>query len=577
MFDLVIRGGQVYDGTGKDPIVADVGITNGMIVAVGPGLGNGRNEIDAAGKLVTPGFVDIHSHYDGQVTWSDRLEPSSLHGITTVVMGNCAIGFAPCKEEQRDLLIGVVSGVEDIPEAVMAEGLPWNWETFPEYLDALDKRRCDIDFATQVPHAAVRVYVMGKRGAERELATSTDLKAMTALVREGVEAGALGVSTSHTLAHRTLRGDLAPCETAAESELQALAEGLRQAGRGVYELIIDFNDVSEGRSTEFDMLKRIATRAGCPLTYTLVQTPYDVEAWRDLLAMTEAANREGLNIKGQVAARAVGMCFGLDLSFNPFSFHPTYRSLADLPFAQRVEQLRRAEIRQRILSEQPVDAPQALIELVSRYPKTFQLGKELDYEPPRSEILEVKAADLGVTVAELAYDLMLDNDGNSMLYLPITNFHDGTLSAALAMMKSDATIIALGDGGAHYGLICDAAYPTFALSHWVRDRKGERVSLPWMVEQLTRIPARALGLDDRGVIAPGFKADLNVIDFEQLKLLPPEVVRDLPGDGRRMMQRAEGYVATVVSGEVTYRHGQATGALPGRLVRGARQADAMAA
>jgi len=330
-YDLVIRGGQVVDGSGGEPFLADVAIRGATIVAVGQAIGRGAEEIDATGKIVTPGFIDVHTHYDGQITWSNQMAPSSDHGVTTVVMGNCAIGFAPAKADQHELLMKIVSGVEDIPEAVMAEGIPWNWETFPEYLDAIEKREADVDFGTYIPHGPIRVYVMGERGVNRESPRQADLQAMTALVKEGIEAGALGVSTSHTLVHRTTEGQLAPCETSGESELLALAEGLRDSGTGIYQLIIDFDDLREGKSTEFELLKRIAKYAGRPLTYTLAQSPHFPEVWRTVLKANEEANREGLEIVGQISPRAAGFNFGLDLSFNPFTFYPSYRQIASLP------------------------------------------------------------------------------------------------------------------------------------------------------------------------------------------------------------------------------------------------------
>lgn len=575
-YDLVLRGGTVVDGSGGDLQEADVGIIGGTIVAVGK-LGRGHREIDARGRIVTPGFVDIHTHYDGQVTWEERLSPSSDHGITSVVMGNCAVGFAPCRSDQRELLMQVVAGVEDIPEVVMAAGVPWAWETFPQYLDFLETRRADVDFATQIPHSALRVFVMGERGAAREPASTVDLVEMTRLVTEAIDAGALGASTSRTLAHRTAKGDLAPCETAGEMELLAIARGIREAGRGSLELIADFNDISLGGSAEFDMLKRLVSEGHCPLTYTLVQVPQQPDAWRTLLDMTEEANREGLNIRGQIAPRAVGMCFGLDLSFNPFSFTETYREMAHLPLAQRVARMRDQEVKTRILSETPQDRNPMMLWLTTLYPQMFPMGEKPDYEPSATASIAAMAAARNIPAADLAYDLLLEDEGRCILYLPITNFADGTLSVVREMMASDATIIALGDGGAHYGLICDASYSTFALTHWVRNRATGTFELPWMIRELTSKPAQAVGLTDRGLIQPGMKADLNVIDFDRLTLMRPEVRYDLPRGGRRMIQRARGYDATIVSGRMTYRDGEPTGELPGRLVRGAGSSMRVAA
>ncbi len=564
--DIVIRGGTVVDGSGSERFQADIGIIGGKIAAIGQGL-HGANEIDAAGKIVTPGFVDIHTHYDGQITWDNRLSPSSNHGVTTVLMGNCAIGFAPVRADQHDLLLQVIAGVEDIPEPVMAAGVPWAWETFPEYLDFLEKRESDVDFAAQLAHGALRVYVMGERGANREPATTPELGEITRLVREAIEAGAFGVSTSRTISHRRLDGALAPTETAGEAELLAIARGVGQAGRGVLELIADFDDISLGGAAEFEMLKRMAKLGNCPLSFTLVQDMRQPDAWRSLLALAEQANKEGYRIKGQIAPRAVGMCFGLDLSLNPFSFTDSYREIAETPLPERVRLLRDPARRARILSESPQHFNQYLIFLTSLYADTFPMVGKPDYEPPPTDSVRKRAPAADVPPAEMAYDLMLEDEGRRILYLPITNFLNGTLSVVREMMASPATVVALGDGGAHYGLICDASYPTFVLSHWVRDRPEGRFPLEQMVRALTSIPASTVGFEDRGLIKLGMKADLNVIDLDAIGLGIPELRYDLPGGGKRLVQSSTGYDATIVSGLVTYRNGKPTGALPGRLVR----------
>ena len=569
-FDLVIRGGTLYDGSGGEPKQADIGINGALIAAVGEGL-RGKEEIDAAGLMVTPGFVDAHTHYDGQITWENRLSPSSDHGVTTVVMGNCAVGFAPCRPEHRDMLIQVMSGVEDIPEVVMADGVPWEWETFPEYLDFLDTREADIDFATQIPHAAVRVYVMGKRGADREMAQMPDLVEMTRIVKEGIEAGAIGVSSSRTMAHRTSTGQLAPTETSGDAELLALARGVRQAGGGVMEVMTDFNDVQLGGMAEFETLRRLARDGGCPVSFTLVQVPQDENGWKRVLELTEEARAEGLALTGQVAPRAVGMCYGLDLSFNPFTYCDTYRTLADLPLDERVAKLRDPKIRAKILSEEPKDTNHTMVWLSGMFEQMFPMDETFSYEPDPQHSIGARAKARGIDARELAYDTLLEADGHRILYLPITNFADGSLSVVRKMMESEATMISLGDGGAHYGLICDASYSTFALTFWGRDRKEGRFPLAHLVKELTRKPALLVGLDDRGLIAPGMKADINVIDFDKLTLHLPEVRYDLPGGARRMIQRVDGYVATIVSGKVTYRNGEPTGELPGRLVRRRRE------
>lgn len=573
--DTVIRGGTIADGTGGDLFEADVAIHDGMIAAVGKRLSlQGKEEIDARGLLVTPGFVDIHTHYDAQVTWEHRLSPSSDHGVTTVLMGNCAIGVAPCRPEHRDLLVSVIAGVEDIPEAVMLAGLEWRWESYPQYLDLLSKRQCDMDFASQIAHSAIRVYVMGQRGADREPARAADLAAMTALVHEAINAGALGVSTSRTLSHRTMQGALAPAETSSEDELLALARGLKQAQSGVFELISDFPDLELGGTSHFDLLRRIVRESGeRMLSFTVVQNPMEIGGWRRLLELIEQANAEGLPIKGQVAPRAVGMLFGHDLSFNPFSFRPSYKAVAQLPLAERIAYLRRPEIRARILAETSAHSNPLMLWLVGLAGQMFMLEDPPNYEPPAEERIDARAQRAGRTLDEFVYDLLLEEDGHRMLFLPITNYLEGSLDDTLVMMRHPHTLMGLGDGGAHCGLICDASHPTFLLTHWVRDRKrGERLSLPWVIRKLSSEPASVIGLRDRGVIGIGYKADVNVIDLERLRLRAPQVAYDLPANGRRITQRAEGYVLNMVSGRITYRNGTATGTLPGRLVRGARPA-----
>jgi N-acyl-D-aspartate/D-glutamate deacylase len=572
MHDIVIRNGLVHDGSGGEAFAADVAIDGHRIVAVGVIDQPGREEIDARGCAVTPGFVDIHTHYDGQVLWEDRIVPSAEHGVTTVVMGNCAVGIAPCKPEQRDLLIGVMAGVEDIPEAVMAEGLAWNWETFPEYLDVLEQRHCDVDFAAQLPHGCVRVYVMGQRGADREPATADDLAQMTAIVEEALQAGAIGVSSSHTISHRAVDGQLAPAETAAEAELLALARGMRNTAKGVLEFITDFPGLPHDDTADFDLMRRFAAAAGRPLSYTLVQIDSDPAGWRKQLALIEQAKADGIEIRGQVAARAIGISFGLDLSFNPFSFRPSYTEIASLPLPERVQAMRQPDRRARILAEQAQHPNQQLVWMISLVDKMFLMDERFDYERPLNDNIGHRAERLGMSAWELVYDTLLENEGRRLLYLPITNYTEGSLDAALAMMRHAQTVVALGDGGAHYGLICDASYPTFMLTHWTRDREGERLSAGEAIKMLTADPAAAVGLLDRGFIRPGYKADLNVIDLSALRLGKPEVRYDLPSQGRRILQRAEGYRATILSGQVTYRNGTHTGQLPGRLVRGAQTA-----
>ncbi|MBM3647205.1 MAG: amidohydrolase family protein [Alphaproteobacteria bacterium] len=569
-FDLVVRNGTVFDGTGGEPRQADVAVLDGRIAAVGLVVGGGREEVDAKGLMVTPGFVDIHTHYDGQATWDERFSPSSGHGVTTVVMGNCGVGFAPCRPQDRDTLIKVMEGVEDIPELVMREGVPWNWQSFPEYLDALDKRRCDIDFATQVPHAPLRVFVMGRRGVDREPATAADMAAMAALVEEGLHAGALGFSTSRSLFHRTPDGALTPTITAAEEELAAIARGMRRAGRGVIQLLDDFQDATSEGSTEFAMLRRLVELSGRPLSFTLLDISLYPGRWTTLLREVDRANRDGLPIRGQVAARPVAVLYGLELSFHPFSTCLAYRAVEGLPLARKLERLRDPAMKARLLKEEPVYSNPNMLAFMRNVANMFVLGDPPDYTPPADQRLDARAAALGITPLELAYDLLVAGDGRTILFHPGANYTDCSDANMAEMLRHPNTVMALGDGGAHYGLICDASYTTHALTYWTRDRKGERWPLTWTVQQLTDATARAVGLGDRGRLAVGYKADINVIDLDHLRVAAPHPVHNLPGGGRRLEQRADGYRATVVGGEITYRDGQFTGALPGRLVRGAR-------
>lgn len=567
--DLVVRGGTVVDGTGADPVTADVAIRDGRIAEVGRVGGRGREEIDASGLLVTPGFVDIHTHYDGQATWDSRLAPSSWHGVTTVVMGNCGVGFAPCRPADHDMLVRLMEGVEDIPGVVLTEGLSWNWESFPQFLDALEGRSHDIDFAAQLPHGALRVYVMGERGAEREPATDDEIAAMAALAREAMDAGALGFTTSRTLNHRTSDGQPTPTLTAAEEELLGIAMGLKAAGKGVLQFVTDFKNAK----VEFAMLRRLVAESGRPLSVSLAQAEAAPDAWKRLLGWVEEAAASGLPMRAQVAGRPVGLMLGLDATLNPFVSHPSYRAIAELPLAEKVARLRDPDFRARLLAEAPATDHPFMRAVLSNFAKMFVLGDPPDYEQPPEQSLGARAAARGIRPEELAYDLMLEDEGRAMLYFPFLNYADDSLDPSLAMMKSPHSVLGLGDGGAHLGTICDASFSTHMLTHWTRDRtRGARLSIPEVVKWHTQDTAAAVGLDDRGRLAPGFKADLNLIDYDRLRLRPPRMVHDLPAGGRRLMQEAEGYRYAIVSGEVTYRDGKPTDALPGRLVRGAQRA-----
>ncbi|MET0362782.1 MAG: amidohydrolase family protein [Sphingobium sp.] len=572
-YDLIVRNGLIHDGTGGEPFQGDIAVKDGRIAAVGAVTGTATEEIDAASRIVTPGFVDMHTHYDGQATWENRLTPSSNHGVTTVVMGNCGVGFAPCRPEQRDILVSVMEGVEDIPEVVMTTGLPWSWQTFPEYLDVLDKRTYDVDIAAQLPHSALRVFVMGDRAASHEPPTIQDLEQMRSLTAEAMRVGAVGVSTSRNIMHRSKAGDPAPSLLSEEDELKALAAGLDDAGTGVYQII---PRVTGDAAEEFGLMERIAERAGRPLSFSLMQMPSGhPDEWRVSLKALKAANDRGLPIRAQVAPRPVGMLYGLDLSFHPFSLHPSFRPLNDRPVAEKVAAMRDPEFRRQILSEQPEDVNPMLIKTVRAFKFSYPMGAQPNYEPDLADRIDNRAAALGITPEEYAYDLLLEQDGHAILYQPGANYRDGNLEAIWEMLNHSGTVVGLADGGAHYGMICDASFPTFFLTRWARDgQEGRRIPLAAAVAALTSEPADAMGLADRGRLTVGAKADINIIDMDVLALHPPIVVRDLPAGGKRLRQGADGYVATIVSGHVTYRQGEPTGALPGRLVRGAQSAAA---
>lgn len=574
-YDLVIRGGAVVDGTGSAAFEADVAVKDGRIAAVGKVAGQGAEELDARGQLVTPGFVDIHTHYDGQATWDERMQPSSWHGVTTVVMGNCGVGFAPCRPGDHDRLIRLMEGVEDIPFPVLTQGLPWNWESYPDYLDSLHRRRFDVDIGSQLPHAAMRVFAMGERGANREPATPADMELMGELAQRAMEAGAIGFSTSRTLNHRTSDGQPTPTLTAGEDELTAIAMGLSRAGRGVLQFVSDFVDPE----AEFAMLRRLVERSGRPLSFSLVQSPAAPEQYRLLLQRLAEARAAGLPMRAQVAGRPVGILFGFELTLNPFSHHASYGEIRDLPLEARVAKLSDQEFRARLLAEQ-AQAERGFAGAQPRnWDRMFLMGDEPDYEQTPEQTVAAIAVQRGVDPAEVALDHMLRNGGRGMLYLPFLNYAWGSLDAAHEMLMHPDTVPGLSDGGAHVGMICDGSFPTSNIVHWTRDRtRGGRVPLEQMIKGQTQDTALTVGLHDRGVIAPGYRADLNVIDYGRLKLHPPEVAHDLPAGGRRLIQRAEGYVATILAGQVTYRDGEPTGALPGRLLRGAQdQARALAA
>ncbi len=565
-YDLVIRGGRVYDGSGGPAYEADVAVKDGVIVAAGQVSGRGAEEIDARGRIVTPGFVDIHTHYDGQATWDARMQPSSWHGVTTVVMGNCGVGFAPCHGEDHDRLVRLMEGVEDIPFPVLTQGLPWNWKSYPDYLDSLQSRRFDVDIGSQLPHAALRVFVMGERGANREPANEADIAAMAAIAQRAAEAGALGFSTSRTLNHRTSDGQPTPTLTAGEDELTGIAMGLAAAGKGALQVVSDFAD-PQG---EFAMLRRIVERSGRPLSFSLVQSPLAPQSYKTLLAAVSDAVDAGLSIKAQVAARPVGVLLGLELTVNPFTHYPVYKEIAGLPFADRVARLSDPAFRERLLANPPEDGVRGM---GSAWTRMHLMSGLPDYEPTPDSTVAHQAQARGMRPEVVALDHMLSQGGKAMLYVPFLNYAEGNLDPAHFMLTHRDTVPGLSDGGAHVGMICDGSFPTTMITHWTRDRtRGPKLRLEQVIRMQTQDTARTVGLYDRGLIAPGYRADLNVIDYEALTLHAPQVAYDLPAGGRRLIQRASGYVATLVAGHLTYRDGEPTDALPGRLLRGAQSA-----
>ena len=565
--DTIIRNGLIYNGTGTAPYEADIAIDNGIISQIGKIDGKGRDEIDAKGQIVAPGFVDIHTHYDGQAAWGDRLDPSSLHGVTTAVMGNCGVGFAPVHESDHDRLIQLMEGVEDIPFPVLAEGLPWQWESFADYLDFLTPRRFDIELAAQVPHAALRVYVMGDRGVNREEATDDDISKMAKLAHDAVMAGALGFSTSRTLNHRSADGNPTPTLTASERELLGIAMELRKAGRGTLQFVSDFDDMHE----EMAMLRRLVEKSGRPLSVSIAQADSKPTLWRHLTDWLEQGVADGLPMRGQVGSRPVGVLLGLELTLNPLSGHPSFAKVADLPLNKKVAALRNPTLRAQLLTEEAGSKNPFVRALLANFGKIFVLGDPPDYEPTEDKTVAAIAKNRGVSEVEVALDLMLENNGRGVLYFPFLNFADGNLDSTRTMLESNATLPGLSDGGAHVGMICDGSFPTTLLTHWGRDRtRGDKLPLELLIKKQSCDTAHWVGLHDRGVLMPGYRADINVIDFDKLRLHLPEINYDLPAGGRRLMQRATGYTATLVAGEVTYLDGTPTDAKPGKLVRGAQ-------
>ncbi|MCY3558324.1 MAG: amidohydrolase family protein [Chloroflexi bacterium] len=569
MLDLVIRNGLVVDGTGAPARKADVAISDGVVAAVGEINDIGREEIDADGLLVTPGFVDIHTHFDGQITWDPLLTPSFWHGVTTVVFGNCGVGFAPAAPNRREWLIGLMEGVEDIPGSALAEGIQWNWESFPEYLDFLDTLPKAIDIGTQVPHGAVRAYVMGDRGARNEDANPEDIQEMAAIVKEGLEAGALGFSTSRTLAHRAIDGEPVPGTFAAEDELFGIGRALKEVGAGVYEVAPAgvTGDDANAPELEIAWMRKLSAEIERPVSFAMVQFDNDPEAWRDALDRSLEALEDGAELYPQVAARGISLLLTLR-GRHPFIHSPSYRELDDLDWAERAEAMRDPQRKEQILAE--VEAPDAALGFIMWH-KLYPMSNPPNYEPTAEESVAACAEAAGQTPLEFAYDFLSHGDGENVLFAPLFNYAHNNLDATREMMLHPRVAMGLSDGGAHCGVICDAGMPTFMLTHWSRDRsRGETLPLEWVVKRMTQDTAQLYGLGDRGTLEVGKKGDVNVIDYDALQLEQPEAVHDLPTDAMRLIQKSRGYVATIVSGEVISRHGEETGARPGQLIRGAR-------
>ena len=565
MYDLVIKNGLVYDGTGKAPFQADLGIEDTKIKRIGKINEPAKREINAKGKIVAPGFVDIHTHYDGQVTWDPYLRPSTYHGVTTVVMGNCGVGFSPCKPEERDWLISLMEGVEDIPGTALHEGINWQWESFPEYLDTLENKPLAIDVGTQIPHGAVRAYVMGQRGIDREEATQEEIDQMSKIVKEAIEAGAYGFSTSRTEKHKDSSGALTPSITAHKNELVSIAKSLGELKSGVLQGISDFYDFE----TEFSIFKEMSESSGRPISITVEQMDQRPGWWHQLLDGIEQAQEDGINMYGQVPPRATGINMGLTATLNPFTFYPSFYELSKKSLEEKVAIMKDPAFKEKLLAEEPVSIGNPLVdEITQSFNKMFRLGEPANYEPEPDSSFEAVAKKQNITPQEVAYDCLLEKDGKKLIYHPLFNYLPGNLDYVERMLNHPYSISGLGDAGAHCGAISDASFPTTLIQHWGRDRKrGKKIPLEKLISMQTLETSRLLGITDRGVLREGYKADINVIDFENLTLHEPEVLYDLPAGGRRLVQKASGYEYTIVSGQIAFKNGEATGALNGRLIR----------
>jgi N-acyl-D-aspartate/D-glutamate deacylase len=583
MHDLVIRGGKIVDGTGQKSFIGDIAVSDGKITEVGQVTGEAKREINADGRLVTPGFVDIHTHYDAQATWDPHLLPSGWHGVTTVVVGNCGVGFAPAKRDQHEMLIELMEGVEDIPGAALSEGIKWDWETFPEYLDALDRAPLAIDVGTHVPHGPVRTYVMGDRGARNEAATAEDISEMAAIVKKGIQAGALGFSTSRTMGHKALNGEPVPGTFAAEDELFGIGKVLGELGTGVFELAGAGaagdvgGDAIDSALKEIDWMQRLSKEIERPVSFAMLQFDSAPNQWRELVEICQKSASDGADVLAQFAPRPFGILTGHQTEANQFLGRPAYIEIKDLPLPERVKRMKDPDVRARILGPERDDSTGfgTMLDNPEMLKKIFPLGDPPDYEPGPEQSIWAIAQREGKAADEVLYDYMLKDEGKELLLLTFFNYSDGNLDLMYELFNNERAVVSLGDGGAHCGVICDASLQTFMLTHWARDRtRGPKIELEHAVKAMTQDTAAVYGLNDRGVIAPGYKADFNIIDFENLSLRRPVMAFDLPGGARRLIQESTGYDATIVSGEVVMENGEATQARPGQLLRGARPTPA---